>query len=452
MTTGRVHSGRAPTSRAGTGRVLAWVAWDWGSASWNAVITTFVFTVYLTSSGFGSPEHTSGLLGTGLAIAGLLVALLAPVTGQRADRTGRATIWLAVNTAVVVAAAALMVLVRPTPEHLVPGVVLLAAGTLFFEFAEVNYNALITSVATPGNVGRVSGLGWGAGYIGGIVLLLVLLIGFILPDTGWFGVTHEDGMHVRTAMVVSALWFAVFAVPVLLFVRPAPAGTGERGSPEAAGGGILGAYRGVWRTLKQLRRDHPDALYFLVASAVFRDGLVGVFTFGGVLAAGTFGLSAQSVIIFGVAANVVAGVATIIGGLLDDAVGPKRIIVGSLSAMVVSGIGLFLAHDAGSRAFWILGLILCLFVGPAQSASRSLLARYIPAGREGEIFGLYATTGRAVSFLAPLAFSASIAVGGAIGPSGGDAQYWGTSGSWRWSWPGWSWSSLSARRQGRARR
>ena len=173
--------------------------------------------------------------------------------------------------------------------------------------------------------------------------------------------------------------------------------------------------------------DRSQHGVFLLASAVFRDGLAGVFTFGGVLAAGTFGFSDGDVIIFGVAANVVAGVATIAFGALDDRIGPKRVIVGSLSAMLVAGTAVFLLHDRGTVMFWIFGLLLCIFVGPAQSASRTFLARLIPEGEEGEIFGLYATTGRAVSFMAPAAWAGAILLGASItGVSDADdAQHWG---------------------------
>lgn len=400
-------------------RVVAWAAWDWGSAAFNAVITTFVFTVYLTSSGFGDPAETSSKLGLGTGLAGVAIALLAPVIGQRADRAGRPTLWLGVNTAIVVALSALMFTVRPHPEFLWWGIGLVAVGHVFFEFASVNYNAMLPRVSTPATVGRVSGLGWGAGYLGGIVLLLVLFVGFISPEVGWFGVTHAEGLNIRVAILVAAAWFGLFAVPVLFALPDRPAAR-EDPRPRL---GFLASYRALFGTVRGLAREHPHTLFFLLASAVFRDGLAGVFTFGGVIAQGTFGFSPSQVIVFGIAANVVAGLATMAFGVLDDRLGPKTLIVGSLVAMVLAGIGIFAFHDQGTRMFWILGLLLCVFVGPAQSASRSFLARLIPPGREGEIFGLYATTGRAVSFLAPMMFGAAIALGTRV--TGGPAQYWG---------------------------
>ena len=420
-------------------QVVSWALWDWGSAAFNAVITTFVFTRWLTSEAFIDPsvvaeaeaegdaggqatrlldavvaDH-SAWLGWGLTAAGLLIALLAPVAGARSDDHGRRRRWLGVHTAITVLISAAMFFVTPDPanltQNLLLGIFLLSAGNIFFELAAVNYNATLAQVSTPRNVGRISGLGWGAGYLGGIVLLLILFVGFINPDVGWFGVSDADGLDVRAAVLVSAVWFAVFAIPVLVAVPEVPA------SAARARLGVLASYRQLFRDVAALWRDGRSILTFLVASAVYRDGLAGIFTFGAVIASGTFGFSASEVIVFAIAANVVAGVATIVAGHVDDRVGPKAIIVVSLVGLLVAGVAVFVLHDAGATAFWVFGLLLCLFVGPAQSASRTLLARVIPAGRESEIFGLYATTGRAASFLAPFAFSTSIAVGG--------SQHWG---------------------------
>ena len=145
------------------GHVLAWAAWDWGSAAFNAVMTTFVFTVYLTSKAFGGEDQASAVLGGALAIAGAAIALLAPVTGQRSDSGGRRKLWLGVNTAAVALLTGLCFFVFPRPEFLLLGVTLIALGNVFFEFAGVNYNAMLAQVSTPGNIGKVSGFGWAHG-------------------------------------------------------------------------------------------------------------------------------------------------------------------------------------------------------------------------------------------------------------------------------------------------
>ena len=405
-----------------TSHIVAWAAWDWGSSAFNAVVTTFVFTVWLTGSSFAETgadvEAAKALhsqwLGWGLAIAGVLVAVLAPALGTLADAAGRRKPLLGIASGVVALCVLAMWFVKPTPgamaSNVLLGITLLAVGTVFFEIGSVAYNALLVQITTPRTIGRVSGIGWGSGYVGGIVLLLVLFVGFINPDVGWFGVTSADGLNIRVSMLVAGLWALVFSLPVLLVV-PDRAGAARRRI------GIVEAYRSIGRHIASLWRTRRATLKFLIASAVFRDGLAGVFTFGGVLAAGSFGFTSQEVILFAIAANVVAGAATISVGWLDDRFGPRRVVTSSLVVLVIAGSAVFALHSYGKPVFWVFGLALSACVGPAQSASRGLLARLSDPGRETEMFGLYATTGRAATFIAPAAFSVAISIGG--------EQYWG---------------------------
>src|SRR6478735_9604715 len=204
--------------------VVAWAFWDWGSAAFNAVVTTFVFTIYLTSPSFGPENTVEPQLAWALAIAGLAVAVFAPISGQRGDLSGHRKRWLAVNTALVVALMLAMFFVEPAPEYLPLGIALVAVGSVCFEFASVNYNAMLAQISTPATVGKVSGFGWGMGYVGGIALLVFLYLGFIQPEVGLFGVGSEDGLDVRVAMLIAGLWFGAFAIPVLLTVPGNAAG------------------------------------------------------------------------------------------------------------------------------------------------------------------------------------------------------------------------------------
>jgi UMF1 family MFS transporter len=400
------------------GRILAWASWDWGSAAFNAVMTTFVFTVYLTSKAFGGEDQASAVLGGALAVAGFVVALLAPVTGQRSDAGGRRKLWLGVNTAVVAILTALCFFVFPRPEFLLLGVTLIALGNVFFEFAGVNYNAMLAQISTPRNIGKVSGIGWGAGYLGGIVALLIVLQLFVQPSIQWFGASTEDALNIRLVAVFSALWFLVFALPVLFAVPELPR------AGQAARLGVLASYRLLFRRIKAIYATSPHTMYFLLASAVFRDGLAAVFTFGGIIAAGTFGFELSQVIYFAIFGNVVAAVGAIIGGFLDDRAGPKAVITGSLAGLLVAGTAILALGNGNYVFFGVFGLFLCLFVGPAQSSSRAYLARLAPHGESGELFGLYATTGRAVSFLAPALFTLSISIATPF-VAEGQAQRWG---------------------------
>jgi len=402
-------------------QVVSWAFWDWSTQPFNSVILTFVFTaLYLTTDAFidpaiaalpaKDPRHVAALAdltsGLGLAgtVAGLLIFLFAPVLGQRSDR-GHRKRWLAINTYVLVACMLTLFFVEAKPGFFfVLGVSLIAIGSVFSEIAGVNYNAMLVQVSTPKTVGKVSGLGWGFGYLGGIVALGIVIAAYALH---WFGLSTADGLPFRLVAVGCAVWTVLFSLPIFLNVPDiaTPPAT-ERVS-------FFRSYAILVRDVQRLWRENRTTFWFLLASAVFRDGLAGVFTYGAVIASVVFGFGFLQVVAFGIAANLVAGVSTIVSGRLDDRFGPRAVIIGSLVGLLVSGLVVFFFRDGGDLVFWIFGLALTLFVGPAQSASRSFLARVTPAGHEGEIFGLYATTGRAASFLSQSLWTLFIALLGA---------------------------------------
>ncbi|HET9649896.1 MAG TPA: MFS transporter [Microlunatus sp.] len=395
-----VLDGRAP-ARVHRGRVLAWGLWDWGSAAYNAVITTFVFGPYVVEGvvGTAKPGGLTGQTWFGIsgAVAGLAIALIAPVMGQRADAGGHRRRSLGIWTGLVVATMLGLFFIKDQPAYLWAALILMGVGSIFSEFAGVSYNAMLPQVSTPATIGRVSGFGWSLGYVGGIFLLLICYVGFIAPEVGWFGVTRTDGLAFRTVAVFAAAWFAVFAIPVLVAVPEKPPGPAQRRV------GFFASYRLLIGDIKQLWRLERNALGFLIASALYRDGLAAVFTYGAILAVTVYGMAPDTVLIFGVAANVVAAIGALVMGRVEDWIGPKTVILISLGGLIVSATVLLFAH--GTTMFWIFGLLLCLWVGPAQASSRSYLARMAPVGREGQMFGLYATTGRAASFLAPALFA-----------------------------------------------
>jgi UMF1 family MFS transporter len=398
-----------PSTTGSRGRVLAWGLWDWGSSAYNAVILTFVFSVYLTDAvgkGLPGPIDAGAWLGYAIGAAGLLIALAAPVLGRRADAAGRRKRSTGMWTALTVATMAGLFAVREDYHWLWLGLVLLALGSIFFELASVSYNAMLVQVSTPATIGRISGFGWSMGYFGGIVQLLGVYVALIAGTGGAFGVSTADGFNVRLVALIAALWFAVFAIPLFVVVPELPPS-----DPDAARLGLVGSYRKLVTDLRELYRTSPHTVYFLGASALFRDGLAAVFTFGAVLAVTVYGIDKGDVLIFGVVANVVSAAGALTGGALEDRIGPKTVIVISLVGLLVAGV--ILLFVSGPAMFWIFGLFLTLFVGPAQSSSRTFLARLAPPGREGQLFGLYATTGRAVSFLAPTLFGVAITVFGA---------------------------------------
>jgi UMF1 family MFS transporter len=409
-----------PDSGSGTiarSRVVAWALWDSGSTGLNAIVATFVFSVYLTSSvGMGLPGPTTpaSWLGRAGAIAGLTVAVLAPVVGVWVESPHRRRMVLSVLTALAVTLTCSMFFIHDRPGYLWAGLVLLGATAACGDLASVPYNAMLRQLSTPATAGRISGFGWAAGYLGSVVLLVVIYTGFISGSgsgpgavRGLLRVPVADGLYVREAMLAAAAWLAVLAVPLLLAAHRLPDST-EVHQPTS----LLGGYRKLWQEVSAEWRRDRNLVYFLAASALFRDGLAAIFAFGAVLGVNVYGISQANVLIFGVAASVVAAVGAVLGGFVDHRIGSKPVIVGSLVAIVAMALTLMVL--SGSVAFWVCGLFLCMFIGPSQSSARALLLHMSHNGREGVAFGLYTMTGRAVAFLAPWLFSVFVDAFGSV--------------------------------------
>jgi UMF1 family MFS transporter len=353
-------------------------------------------------------------LGRAGALAGLTVALLAPLVGVWVGSPRRRRLALSVLTGLAVMLTCAMFLIHDRPAYLWAGLALLGATAACGDLASVPYNAMLRQLSTPRTAGRISGLGWAAGYLGSVLLLLLIYTGFIAGSgsgpgavRGLLRVPLADGLYVREAMLAAAAWLAVLALP-LLFVAHRLPDTGEVYQPTT----MLGGYRKLWTEISAEWRRDRNLVYFLGASALFRDGLSALFAFGAVLGVNVYGISQANVLIFGVAASVVAAVGAVVGGFVDHRIGSKPVIVGSL--VVIVAMALTMMVLSGPVAFWACGLSLCLFIGPSQSSARALLLQMADNGREGVAFGLYTMTGRAVAFVAPWLFSVFVDVFGAV--------------------------------------
>jgi UMF1 family MFS transporter len=380
---------------AGKRAIFSWCLYDWANSAYPTVVITFVFGAYFTTAVAETPESGAEAWGYAVGIAGLAVALFSPVLGAIADQGGRRKPWLAVLTLASVATTALLWYTRPDSTDIMWALVFVMLSSIAFEFGLVFYNAMLPDLAGPGRVGRVSGWGWALGYAGGLACLVIALFGFVKAETPLFGIPTEDAAHVRAVMLLAAAWFALFALPLFLFVPDRPS-TGN-GAARAVREGLAT----LWATIRDIRK-YGTILRFLVARMLYADGLVTLFAVGGVYAAGTFGMDFGEVVQFGIALNLMAGLGALAFAWADDWLGAKPVIVVSLIALI--GLGAAALVVESKTTFWIIGMALGVFVGPAQSASRSMMARLAPENLRTEMFGLYALSGRATSFMGPIAF------------------------------------------------
>lgn len=372
--------------------VFSWCLFDWANSPFPAIVLTFVFPAYfiqaVASDAAAATSQWAFMTGT----AALVIALASPILGSIADQGRRRKPWLVLFTAVLAVGSALLWFVRPDSADAFLLLWLVGVSVVAFEVGMVFYNALLPTLVPASHVGRVSGWAWGLGYFGGLGGLVLVLFVFVQTDTPPFGLDKDAAEHVRIAGPVVALWLGLFCLPLFLWT-PDPPG---RGRPAKAA--VREGLRTLVSTLRALPR-HPQLARFLLARMIFTDGINTLFAFGGIYAAGTFGMSVEEVIMFGLVLNATAGAGAFAFGWIDDWIGAKPTILIGLVALVVIGVPLLLVET--KLWFWILGAALGIFFGPVQSASRSMMARMTPAGMESEMFGLFALSGKATAFIGP---------------------------------------------------
>ena len=378
-------------------KAWAWAFYDWANSAFPTVVSTFVIAAYFTQGIAPDPATGQAQWGWMQTCAGLAIALLSPPLGAVADAGGRRRFMLALCTGVMVLATAGIWFAQPQPAFMLWALVCVGLGTVAFELGTVFYNALLPELAPPAQLGRVSGLAWGLGYAGGLVCLLLCLYLLVQPNPALFGLDRGAAEHVRATALLTAAWVALFGWPVLL-AMPDPAGP-RPGWWQAARAGLVE----TGRMLRGLP-GNPVLARFLLARLFYTDGLNTLFAFGAIFAAGAFGMTVDEVILFGIALNVTAGLGAAGFGLVEDRFGSRRTVLVSLVAITCIGGGLLVV--TGKPAFWALALGLGVFMGPAQAASRTLMARLAPEGEAAAYFGLFALSGRVTGFLGPAVLAA----------------------------------------------
>jgi MFS transporter, UMF1 family len=412
--------------------VISWIFFDWAAQPYFTLITTFVFAPYFATH--VAPDAASGqaLWGFATAAAGLLIALMSPVLGAIADSSGRRKPWIAAFGALLVIGSSLMWFGRPGDPGVIP-LLLLAYGvaTVGAEFATVFNNAMMPTLVPPDQIGRLSGTGWATGYVGGL-LSLILVLGFLAanPDTGrtlfglmpLFGldpVTHQGD---RISGPLTGIWFIIFVLPMFLLTPDYPA---KLPVSEALRAGLIELKQGLRELPKQ-----KSLAAFLLANMIYTDGLVSLFAFGGIYAAGTFGWHTIQIGSFGILLTIAGTFGAWLGGKLDDSLGPKRVISGSMLILLTSIVAILLVDkdsiffvkvaapepggalfaSAAERAYLVLGCLIGAAGGPLQAASRTLLIHLAPKDRIAQYFGLFALTGKVTSFIGPLLIGVITAV------------------------------------------
>lgn len=406
-------------------RIWGWYAFDWASQPFYTLVLTFVFGPYFAAvaanffigSGLEDEAAKAAAQGTwsdALTIIGFAIAFTAPVLGAVADGAGRRMPWIVLFSICYVIGACGLWLMVPDGSAMWTALIFFGIVMIGVEYLNIFTNALLPSLGETGEIGSISGNGYAIGYAGGVLSLFIMLLLFAEGENGMtflgnpppLGLDAEAREGTRFVGPFTAVWFALFMIPFFLWVREP--------RTDAPGGGFSKAMSDLVALLGSLKGRRSLTSY-LVSSMLYRDALNGLYAFGGVYATLVLGWSITMIGIFGIIGAITAAICTWLGGKLDRRLGPKPVIVWSaviltLVVTVIVGMdreaifGMPLAE--GSKLpdiiLYIIGAIIGGIGGAMQAASRSMMVRHANPGRPTEAFGLYAFSGKATAFLAPL--------------------------------------------------
>jgi UMF1 family MFS transporter len=417
-------NGPARTSAAG---LVGWVLFDWAAQPFYTLVVTFLFAPYFVNGFVADPAHGQTVWAYATGFAQLIAAGLAPVLGGIADAGLPRKPWIAGFSVLLIVGLSGLWFAIPGETWLVP-LVLLSFGvaTIGAELATVFTNAMMPGLVSGKRLGTLSGVGWAAGYMGGLVSL-ALIAGLVVADPttgktllGFKPLVSLDAATREGDRLVgpfSATWYLVFVLPLFLFTPDRP--------DKALGGSVVQAGLGqLVRAVTNLVRNHGAIALFLLARMLYADGLGAVFAFGGIYAVSVFGWGTTELGLFGIVLTIAGTIGAALGGFLDDRAGSKTVIAASLCLFIAASIGvlsidpneiLFVVSvtpkiagsgpfaSAGEQAYLAFAILIGLASGPIQASSRTLLARLCPPDKTTEFFGFYAFSGKITAFAAPLA-------------------------------------------------
>lgn len=372
--------------------VWAWSFYDFANSAFTTLVVTFIYATYFTQAIAEDEVTGTALWSRAVTLTAIAVALLSPYLGALADRGGFRKRFLLVSTVICVIGTTALFFVEP--GEVGRALFWFIVADIAFELGNVFYNAFLPDISPPDQIGRVSGYGWSLGYVGGLLCLVVGYFVLVAPEQPPLGLAEETGEHIRATNLLVAGWFALFSIPIFVVLK-------ERKPRETPvlGGLIRSATREIIATFQEIRR-YRDIFWLLLARLVYNDGLVTIFAFGGIYAAGTFGFSTADIFIFGIALNLAAGLGAFLFGFIDDRIGGKTTILISLAILFVSSLAAVLTESR--IVFWIAAIGVGIAAGPNQSASRSLMGRFVPLSKENEFYGFFAFSGKATAFMGPL--------------------------------------------------
>ncbi|PPR38277.1 MAG: hypothetical protein CFH26_00150 [Alphaproteobacteria bacterium MarineAlpha6_Bin4] len=365
--------------------LCSWSLLDWANSAWPTVIITFIFSTYFVKNVAPNEIIGTSLWGYMLSISGLALAFLAPIIGIYSDIIKRRKVFLIISSCLTCLFAFLLWFADTNKNIILFILIIIGLGNVFFEISTVFYNALLKKVSDKNNIGKISGIAWSLGYIGGIVSLIICFLLFINPEKPVFGLDKEKFEHVRIIGPFIGLWFLIFSIPSFIFIKEKKIKIKR-----------INLIANIKKTFLSIENT---TLKFLISRMLYTDGLNTLFAFGGIYAATLYNMEFSEIILFGIALNISAGFGSVIFAFFDDKFGPRIIIKTCLISLI--SICSFILITNNKILFWILGIGIGLFIGGLQSTSRSCMARLSKINDQSKMFGIYGLSGKITAFLGP---------------------------------------------------
>ncbi len=367
---------------------LYYYLFDWANSPYSTIIITFIFSSYFVNVIAENKVQGTSLWGWTIALSGIFIALLSPIFGLLADARKKVSRTIIVlSTLIVCFGSFLLWFAMPSVNFIIYTLIIIFLTNTFFEFSQVFYNARLLEFKSTLSLGKFSGIAWGTGYLGGILCLLLVLILLILPENSFLGLNKDKYEHIRFCGIIVCVWYLIFSIPFLTNY--------EHQKVDKKKLSFSKLLKLLLKTMKE-----KDKFNFLVARMFYTDGLITLFSFGGIYASGVFNFSFYEIIYFGIALNISAAIGSFLLGYLEDIVGIKKILSISLTGLISLAF-LILVIDS-KLLFWVLGVSLGFFIGSIQSSSRTALITVSGEKDLNQMFGLYAVSGKVTNFLGPM--------------------------------------------------
>ena len=374
---------------------FSWALYDWANSAWSAIIITFIFSRYFVDVLSPNPDQGTLFWTWTIGLSSLLAAIISPVVGGISDQTNKSKLWLVFTTSIYALIAISLWFAEPNLINLFIIIILIFIGNLAYEISQIFYNGQLRLITNEKNFAKLSGLAWGLGYAGTVVIFIIYYGLFFLPSEPIINLDINRYENIRISFLITGIWIILFSLPLFIILKESR--LGELNTKNS----VIESFKQVKITFKEIKK-YKNLVWFLIARLFYMDGINAIFAVAAIYATIVFGMSTTDIIMLGIGTNIAAGIGSCIFSFIENKLGSKNTIILSLICIfIISFIILFVDQK---NLFIILAIILSTFFGPVQSASRVYFAKSIPENKKFEFFGFYSFSGKVTSFIGPVLY------------------------------------------------